>query len=170
MKINNKLLAVILALGVGVNLLFHHLSNVKFQQVSLSKAQLDKLTRDVIDIQLLQKNYNELSSSITSLDKILLKDEIDVANFVLNLEQLASSSGTRSEILLEKDKTDSGVSGSKSLGINLNLSGKYVKIANYLMEISRLTYLTRISGMVFSPSKVTIGDIDAQINMEVFTI
>ncbi len=170
MKINNKILFLILALGIGVNLLIHYYSKKEASQLAIDQAQLEQLTRDVIDIKLLQKDNNELSGEIDNLNKILLKDEVDVANFVLNLEKLASGSATGVEIALDKVKSDSGVAGSKSLGIDISFSGSFESLETYLLEISRMAYLTRIIGIEIVPNKVEVSGIDGNIKMEVFTI
>ena len=143
-----SLLAVILAIRgiLGVK-----------RVVIAQKAQLQKLTGDLTNLDQILSDEKSYAAVIQKVTVTLPKEYSDVATAIAAIELTAKTNNLTTEMSIdEKSKPETG--DLKSLTMAVKTSGSYPDISNFVSGLSTLPYHTRVDALAFDEAggKVTV--------------
>lgn len=132
--------------------------------VMAQKAQLQKLTADLTNLDKIlsdEKSYAEIIRKVTAT---LPKEYSEVATAISAIEFTAKSNNLTTELSIDqKPKPETG--GLESLTMSIKTSGSYGDISKFTSDLSALPYHTRVDALAFDE---TGGKVTATVTIRLF--
>lgn len=132
--------------------------------VLVEKAQLQKLTLDLSNLDKILSDEKVYAQALQSVTATLPKDYTDVAGAVAAIELTGKTNNLTTDLSIDaKSKPETG--NLKSLTIAVKTSGSYSDISKFTGDLARLPYHTRVDALAFDE---TGGKVTATITIRLY--
>lgn len=154
-------LVMILLLSLGG---VSYLLNEESQVLKQKKQLLSEAIRDINQLDQIEKEQKEFQPKIDLASRTLPGSPEEVAFFVAQLEEIATSQNQGLEVKIEETTRPEGENFS-SLGLNLRVIGSFQALKSMLNKLAQLPYHTQLSLLKIDSSG---GLTTAQITIKLF--
>ena len=132
--------------------------------VLVQKAQLQKLTADLTNLDQILLDEKSYAGMIQSVTATLPKEYSDVAGAISAIEATAKTNNLPTDLAIDENpKPEAG--DLKSLTIAIKTSGSYVDISKFVSGIATLPYHTRVDALAFDGAG---GKVTATVTIRLF--
>lgn len=138
------------------------------QEITAERIALLKKFEQGLNIKKIEEELAEIEESIEELDKILIKTGQEL-KFITELENLAQNN--QIDININPDFSGAPTAGKniKIIPLQINLSGEYRQLINFLQDLERMPYYYNLNLTTFSSrSRIDTGPINLQLTGQTY--
>ncbi len=144
---------------IGLNILKGIVSKVK-----TSKLKVAEINRDISLIDKVNDDVKKYESEIKEIVNTLPHEYYELSFFNSQIENIAKENNLTLDIQADKEKKEEKELYD-SIGYSISMTGKYLSFANFLSQMSKLPYHTKIDKInIFNEE----GVLTAKINFRIF--